>query len=95
MGAGTFGCSNFSYMPLKDSAKNVVDKLNGYFEWAKKDTRIAGFNPWHFNYRDHPNHPPPCDMQLGANDLPGVVDVLRSIGHYIKKKKKKKKKTLR
>jgi hypothetical protein len=23
-----------------------VDKLDGYFAWAKQEKRIAGFNPW-------------------------------------------------
>ena len=30
----------------QEQAKNLVDKLDGYFEWAKSDKRIAGFNPW-------------------------------------------------
>jgi hypothetical protein len=34
-------------VPLDAQAKNNVDKLQGYFEWAKADKRIAGFNPWH------------------------------------------------
>ena len=34
-------------VPLDGQAKNNVDKLQGYFEWAKADKRIAGFNPWH------------------------------------------------
>ena len=24
----------------------------------------------HFSYRDKPQHPPPCDMELGAGDMP-------------------------
>ena len=23
-----------------------MDKLDGYFAWAKQEKRIAGFNPW-------------------------------------------------
>lgn len=57
---GTFACSNTSYMPLADSSKNVVTKLEGYFEWAKSESRIIGFNPWHFNNRSNPQHSPPC-----------------------------------
>ena len=48
---GTFGCSNLSYFPLEQQAKNNVEKLDGYFKWAKQDKRIAGFNPWHYNTR--------------------------------------------
>ena len=43
---GTFACSNLSYFPLDDQAKNNVEKLEGYFSWAKQEKRIAGFNPW-------------------------------------------------
>jgi hypothetical protein len=46
-GPGTFGCLNLTFFPLDGQAKNNVDKLQGYFEWAKADKRIAGFNPWH------------------------------------------------
>lgn len=30
---------------------HLVSELQGFFEWAKNDTRIAGFNPWHFANR--------------------------------------------
>ena len=43
---GTFACSNLTYFALDDQAKNVVDKMEGYFKWAKSEKRIAGFNPW-------------------------------------------------
>eukprot|EP01046_Picozoa_sp_COSAG06_P037036 COSAG06_NODE_4140_length_4533_cov_3.136446_7_plen_87_part_00 len=43
---GTFACSNLTYFALDDQAKNVVDKMEGYFKWAKAEQRIAGFNPW-------------------------------------------------
>jgi len=43
---GTFACSNLTYFALDDQAKNVVDKMEGYFKWAKAEKRIAGFNPW-------------------------------------------------
>jgi hypothetical protein len=44
---GTFGCSNLSYFPIEGQARNVVDKLEGYFQWMKAEPRIAGFNPWY------------------------------------------------
>ena len=31
---------------LDEQARNLVDKLDGYFKWAKSDERVAGFNPW-------------------------------------------------
>lgn len=80
---GTFGCSNTSYMPLAASATSVIEKLDAYWAWGREDPRLAGLNPWHFNFRGHPQHGPPCDMQLGAADLPGVVDKLREIGQWI------------
>jgi hypothetical protein len=32
--------------PLDSQAQQVVSKLQGFFEWAKADPKIAGFNPW-------------------------------------------------
>ena len=81
---GTFACSNLTYMPLQLSATSVIKKLKAYFEWGQKDERMIGINPWHFNHRHHPQHAPPCDMELGANDIPGVVDELAAIGEWIK-----------
>ena len=31
---------------LDAQATQIVAKLNAYFQWAKNDTRIIGFNPW-------------------------------------------------
>lgn len=42
---GTFACSNMSYMPLAESSRSVVEKLQAYFEWAKADERVLGINP--------------------------------------------------
>jgi hypothetical protein len=82
---GTFACSNLTYMPLEASAKSVIAKLKAYFEWGKTDERMVAINPWHFNRRDKPQNGPPCDMELGAVDLPGVVDELATIGKWIQK----------
>jgi hypothetical protein len=81
---GTFACSNLTYMPLARSSHSVVEKLKAYFAWGKEDPRVAGINPWHYNYRGKPQHPPPCDMQLGAADMPDVVAELAVIGKWIK-----------
>jgi hypothetical protein len=74
---GTFACSNLTYFPLDGQAKNLVEKLDGYFDWAKSDERIAGFNPWHFNNRSNPQSGPPCDMELGAVAMPSVYKKLQ------------------
>ena len=29
----------------------LADKLQGYWEWAQEDAKVAGFNPWHFEDR--------------------------------------------
>ena len=87
---GVFGCSNLKYFPLAAQEKNLVDKLTGYFEWAKADTRISGFNPWHFSTRKK-GHAPPCDMELGPGGprkerkvlMPSVMAKLEEIGKYI------------
>ena len=80
---GTFGCSNTTFFPLAAQDRNVQDKLRAYFAWAKADARIAGFNPWHFSTRDHAQHNAPCDMELGAEVMPGAMGVLEEIGRYI------------
>ena len=51
---GTFACSNVTFMPLAESTKNVVAKLNAYLVWAKQDQRIAC----------GPAAPPVCVAQL-------------------------------
>ena len=80
---GTFACSNLSYVPLAVSEASVLAKLDAYLVWAKEDGRVAGFNPWHFNNRSKPQHRLPCDMQLGAVAMAGVVDRLQQIGRYV------------
>ena len=87
---GMFGCSDLKYFPLAAQEKNLVDKLNGYFNWAKSDSRIAGFNPWHYSTRKK-GHAPPCDMELGPGGprkeskvlMPSVIAKLEEIGQYI------------
>ena len=77
-----------TYFPRDAQAKNLVeillvDKLDGYFEWAKSDKRIAGFNPWHFNNRSNPQAGGACDMELGAVAMPSVYAKLQEIGKFI------------
>jgi hypothetical protein len=80
---GTFACGNLSFFPLEAQAQNVVAKLQGYFDWAKADKRVAGFNPWHWETREAAQSGPPCDMILGAKTMPAVVAELTKIGQYI------------
>ena len=64
--------------------KNVLDKINGMFEYAKSESWIAGINPWHFHNRGGNQAPGcPCDMRSGTESMPVVVDRLREIGSYI------------
>ena len=67
---------NFS-CPLDKQAVQVVDKLNGFFDWAKNDSRVLGFNPWHFANRSD-------EHSLGAVSMPSVMAKLKEIGEYIK-----------
>jgi hypothetical protein len=65
--------------------------LQGLFEWAQTDSRIAGFCPWHYNDRcgvaTPPVHchdaKPPCDMDRGAVSMPLVKAKLEEIGRAI------------
>lgn len=83
---GTFGCSNLTRagVPLAVQSKNVVEKLEAYWAWAKTDTRIAGFAPWHLEYRGGDQAPASrCDMQLGAQNFSDVMRTARRIGRAI------------
>ena len=69
--------------PLDPQAKQIVIKLQGFFEWAKKDPKIAGFNPWHFSNRSGPQLRGGWDQRLGAVSMPSVVSKLQEIGKHI------------
>ena len=57
---GVFGCSDqLSHFPLAAQEQHVIDKLDGYFSWAKAEKNIAGLNGWHFNTRAGPQHSAP------------------------------------
>ena len=74
---GAFACSNLSFAPLAQSDREVAQKLEEYFDWAKEDPRIAGMNPWHWSFRHKPQYGGPCDMRLGAVNLTKARGVLR------------------
>ena len=69
--------------PLASQAEQIVIKLDGFFQWAKNDSRVAGFNPWHFGNRSSPQFGGAYDQRLGAISMPSVLDKLREIGRYI------------
>ena len=74
-------------MRADEQQSNVVEKLKAYWDWAQNDTRIAGFCPWHFNTRfGNPQWPGVCDMELGAVEMPAVVEQLREMGEDIVKR---------
>ena len=62
----------------------VLAKLNGMYQWAFNEPRVAGFSPWHYNSRTKNQAPGcPCDLKLGAEAMPAVLDLLRLIGTTI------------
>jgi hypothetical protein len=71
--------------PLEGQAEQVVIKLDGFFDWAMQDDKIAGFNPWHFNNRSVPQWGGAYNQQLGGVSMPTVVGKLKEIGEYISK----------
>eukprot|EP00039_Didymoeca_costata_P017189 m.316582 g.316582 ORF g.316582 m.316582 type:complete len:292 (-) comp16504_c0_seq12:223-1098(-) len=71
--------------PLGPQADQVVIKLKEMFSWAQEETRIAGFNPWHYNNRSSPQLPGAYNQQLGAISMPTVVEQLRIMGQAIRK----------
>lgn len=70
--------------PLEEQQVQIVKKLEAFFSWAKADGRIAGFNPWHFDWRPTMQHSRPWDQRVGAVQMPLVLDKLREIGTYIR-----------
>ena len=83
---GTFGCSEHStvgkVVPVaKGQQANVLDKLEGLFSWAKEEVRVGGFVGWHYRNRTRNGAPGcPCDMRIGAEAMPAVVEKLSEIG---------------
>ena len=86
---GLVGCSlNSSYgqtVPKEDQEQALLQKLEGYYRWAKSDARIAGINSWHFNhYTSNPDGAgitnPHCDWLYGASDFPVLLARLKEIG---------------
>ena len=69
----------------------TVAALQGLFEWAQTQPRIAGLCPWHYNDRCGLATPPrrchdakpPCDMDRGAASMPLVRAQLEKIGRAI------------
>ena len=69
----------------------TVAALQGLFEWAQTQPRIAGLCPWHYNDRCGLATPPrrchdakpPCDMDRGAASMPLVKAQLEQIGRAI------------
>ena len=48
---GMFGPAGQHADPQAMAAQdaNLVDKLNGFWDWACDDQRVTGMMPWHFN----------------------------------------------
>jgi hypothetical protein len=81
---GTFACSDLHWAGLAESDRQVATKMEEYFAWAKADPRIAGLNPWHWDFRHSPQAGGHCDMRLGAVNLTKTRGVLRKISSFIK-----------
>ena len=79
---GIYGC-NSSYINNQSYEQSIVNKLQSLFEWAKNETRIIGFNPWHFNNRSSAQSQGECNMEPGAISMPLVLNKLKEIGQYI------------
>jgi hypothetical protein len=89
---GTFACSTYPnkrFASLEESQDATIAGLEGFFNWTKTESRLAGIVPWHYNRRPTPqvNTSSPtysgCDLELGAADMPRVMQVLRRVGKEI------------
>eukprot|EP01084_Bolivina_argentea_P027329 50802_1 len=86
---GIFAC-NASTVELQLNSQQIVIALNDMYQWAQIETRIFGFNPWHFDNRTNKNlgFPDGCtkssdDLNTGAIVMPNVVAKLKEIGYNI------------
>jgi hypothetical protein len=89
---GQGGCHGLNKYGHPAYAQNeTAAVLQGLFEWAQTEPRIAGFCPWHYNDRCGLATPPvachdakpPCDMDRGAVSMPIVRAKLEEIGRAI------------
>ena len=78
-----FACSNLSLISLAESEQHVVDKLQGYWDWAKVEPRLVGLYPWHYTNRSGAQASSSCDMRLGAVAMPRVLAKLEEIASWI------------
>jgi hypothetical protein len=69
--------------PLDAQAAQIVAKLGGFFQWARNDSRVIGFNGWHFSNRTSKQYGGAYDQRLGAESMPTVVAKLAEIAGYI------------
>ena len=62
---------------MADQDEYLVEKLNGYLEWAKSDKDIVGLIPWHWL-----NEPSPQTsiIGLGMQSFPKLVARLNVVG---------------
>ena len=69
-----------STQPVNMSDYLLVEKLQGYWQWVQKDTRVVGLIPWHWDSR----YPRPVAEKLGAREFPVLRQKLREIGAAIR-----------
>lgn len=65
------------------SEKVLLDKLDGFWDWACNDTRVTGINPWHWNTWGSMHTASP-QFELGAKEFPTLRKRLEQIGAEIK-----------
>eukprot|EP01052_Picozoa_sp_SAG31_P021552 SAG31_NODE_1673_length_7560_cov_3.528749_4_plen_438_part_00 len=73
--------SNFS-CPLDKQEDELLLKLLDFWAWAKNDTRVIGFKPWHLASFAEGNNPVSA-LTLGAYSMPRVLALLIHIGRQI------------
>eukprot|EP01050_Picozoa_sp_SAG11_P008995 SAG11_NODE_821_length_7010_cov_9.308783_5_plen_321_part_00 len=73
---GNFSC------PLDKREDELVLKLLDFWEWAKNDTRVIGFKPWHLASFAEGNNPV-FALTIGAYQMPRVMALLIRIGRQI------------
>eukprot|EP01084_Bolivina_argentea_P086052 155545_1 len=87
---GTFACNSYSDV-MEANSEQIIITLNDMYEWAQNETRIGGFNGWHFDNRSTGNSafvPKGCQpgndtLAPGAIAMPNVVAKLKEIGQQI------------
>ena len=62
-----------------------MSKVQGYWDWMARESRLAGFCPYHYDHYALPLAPTPgqSDINMGASDFPKTMALMHELGKII------------